>query len=92
MPKASSYIFVYLTLVNDDLINEISSFARKHGLKTVAVGFLQDWCDLSIHDVSPVEWISHIKNANLVISSSYHGIIFSLIFRRPYPQNIEKTN
>ncbi len=38
----------------------------------------------------PVEkWLSLIKNAEFVISDSYHAIVFSIIFNRPFVQIIQ---
>ena len=30
------------------------------------------------------EWISGIKNASLVLTNSFHGVVFSIIFHRPF--------
>lgn len=35
-------------------------------------------------DVGPIEFLSLIKNAKIVLSSSFHGTIFSIIFHKPF--------
>lgn len=37
-----------------------------------------------IYDVGPVEFLNLIKNAELVLSSSFHGTIFSILFNKPF--------
>lgn len=36
------------------------------------------------YDVGPLEFINLIANAELVLSSSFHGTIFSIIFNKPF--------
>jgi len=35
-------------------------------------------------DVAVDEWLSGIYNSNIVITNSFHGIVFSIIFKRPF--------
>ena len=35
-------------------------------------------------DVGPVQFINLIKNADLVISSSFHGTVFSILFEKKF--------
>lgn len=40
---------------------------------------------LSLNDVVPIEeWIKSIAEAQLVITDSYHGCVFSIIYRKPF--------
>ncbi len=42
---------------------------------------------LPFNSTTPVkEWLSFIKNAELIISDSYHAIVFSIIFNKPFIQ------
>jgi len=34
--------------------------------------------------MTPPEWVSGIRNASFVVTNSFHGMIFSIIFRRPF--------
>ena len=34
--------------------------------------------------LSPIEWVSHIKRSSFIITNSYHGTLFSLIFKKPF--------
>lgn len=48
----------------------------------------------NVRDASPEEFISYIKNAKFVVTSSFHGIAFSIIFNKQfyYELNRNKIN
>ena len=51
----------------------------KKGLKTeIIYGFKK------VYDVGPIEFLNLIKNAKLVLSSSFHGTVFSVLFNKPF--------
>ena len=35
-------------------------------------------------DFGPADFLAYIKNAEIVISNSFHGTVFSVIYRRPF--------
>ena len=41
-------------------------------------------CDHVLYDVGPSEFISLIENAKLVLTNSFHGTAFSIIFEKPF--------
>lgn len=40
--------------------------------------------DKIIYTASPIDWLNFIRNASLVYTDSYHAILFSVKFNRPY--------
>ncbi len=58
-------------------------------VKTIAKKIWSEFGDeysiigISLRHDSPIDFIDKIKHASCVVSSSFHGIVFSLIFRRP---------
>ncbi|RRN53993.1 polysaccharide pyruvyl transferase family protein [Pseudoxanthomonas sp. SGNA-20] len=32
----------------------------------------------------PAEWVSHLANASFVVTNSFHGTVFSILFRKPF--------
>ena len=34
--------------------------------------------------LSPWEWVGHFKKAKYIITNSYHGTLFSIIFKKPF--------
>ncbi len=72
-------------------IDAIRCFARAHGLKTVAIGGSQFWCDAYI-PVSPrrvLDWFAH---ADYVVTDTFHGSIFSVITKRPFAALLRPSN
>ena len=35
-------------------------------------------------DFGPADFLAYIKNAEMVITNSFHGTVFSVIYRRPF--------
>ena len=72
------YVLVYELIKNQDnpdvIINKAKSFAKRQNLDVV---------DLSTGLYSLPDFISLLKYASCVFTSSFHGTVYSLIFNRP---------
>lgn len=62
-------------------IAAITAFARKHGLKTVTAGSYHGWCDENLV-VSPFELLRLFKDAEYVVTDTFHGSIFAMKYGR----------
>lgn len=69
----------------------IQFFAHKQGLKTVSIGNYQTWTDLHI-PASPFELLGYIKNAEYVVTDTFHGTIFSIIMGKKFVSIVRKSN
>lgn len=69
----------------------IQKFAHKRGLKTVSIGNFQKWTDLKI-EANPFELLGYIKNADYVITDTFHGTIFSIILHKKFTTIIRNSN
>lgn len=77
------YIFVY-DFDGNDLIKEIAlEIAKERNLKIYTV-FKCDYSDKVIERMGPIDFISYIKNSEFVISNSFHGTAFSIIFKKEF--------
>lgn len=76
------YIIIYGYNFNDDEITKITSFAKKHNKKIYSIGFQKDWCDTLTADI--FEFLGYIKNADYVITNTFHGTLFSLILEKEF--------
>ena len=77
------YIFVY-DFDGNELIKEVSlKLAKEKKLKIYTV-FKSDYSDKVIKNMGPIDFISYIKNAEFVISNSFHGTAFSIIFEKQF--------
>ena len=72
-------------------IDAIRSFAKAKGLKTVAMGGSQFWCDLYI-PASPFRLLDYFSHADYVVTDTFHGTIFSIINRKKFAVIVRKTN
>ena len=72
-------------------IDAIQKYARDKGLKIVAMGGSQPWCDLYI-PVSPLRLLDYFHYADAVVTDTFHGTIFSVINQKPFAVILRNTN
>ncbi|MCI8482470.1 MAG: polysaccharide pyruvyl transferase family protein [Clostridia bacterium] len=80
------YIIIYsydYRLCNEREVEQIKKFAKKKNLKTVGLGLYQPWCDENIN-VTPFELLEYFKNANYVITDTFHGAVFSIKYNKQF--------
>ena len=100
-PKDSSYrklpfrymlIYAYTRRINsDDEIKAIQAYAQKNGLKTVGVNCFQTWCDQLVA-CSPFALLQYVRDAECVVSDTFHGTIFSIRENVPFAVIVRKSN
>lgn len=83
------YIFCYFLGTNQDARKRALEIKEKTGMKIVFLPHMDEYIaednyfgDERLYDVSPVEFVSLIKNASYVCTDSFHGTVFSTIFKR----------
>jgi hypothetical protein len=85
-------IYAYDGRINDQSeITKIKEFAKKKKLKTISVGLYQSWCDKNI-SVDPFELLSYVKNAEYIVTDTFHGTIFSIKYNKPFATLIRESN
>ncbi len=70
-------------------IESLRALARESHAKTLCVGYaprlgvrhFYDRIDLSL---DPIEWMREMRDASAVMTSTFHGVVFSLKFRKPF--------
>lgn len=86
-PQESDYIFLFLIFNNDDLIKVASEFSRKNNCKLIVINMDSIKYEHrygTIFPVSPDKWLGYIKNAKYVITDSFHGTAFSVVFQKNF--------
>lgn len=81
-----NYLIVYAynsRIRKPEEIAAIQSFAKSKGLKTVAVGGVQFWCDMFL-PLDPMRMLDYFAAAEYVITDTFHGAIFSVINRKKF--------
>jgi polysaccharide pyruvyl transferase WcaK-like protein len=85
-PKVKSkYLLVYGT-VNQREAEFIKVLAAKKGLDIISIGSnnLTKFQKKDLFDVSPQQWLGFFSEASFIVTKFYHGVIFSLIFDKPF--------
>lgn len=72
-------------------IEAIQNFAHARGLKTVAMGGSQFWCDRYI-PATPFRLMDYFHYADYVVTDTFHGAVFSVLHKRPFGVITRKTN
>ena len=73
------YLLIY-DFDNNEKINKAAvELAKANGWKIYSV-FNNAVCDRNFFDAGPLEFVSLIKNAQMVLSNSFHAVAFSVIF------------
>lgn len=88
------YLLVYAygqRIRSEKEIKAIQAFARDRGLKIVAVGGSQFWCDLYI-PASPMRLLDYFHSADYVVTDTFHGSIFSVINHKKFAVIVRPTN
>jgi len=83
-------VYAYRNRLRNEEINSIKKFAEKKKKRLICLGGYQEFCDEYI-DASPFELLSYIKNAEYVITDTFHGTIFSIINHKQFVSFIRKS-
>jgi len=83
LTKKKPYLLVYTYGFNREIIEEVKSYARKNGLRIISVGFYHTWVDENI-SCGPFQFLSAIKDAEYVVTDTFHGSIFAIKYRKNF--------
>ncbi len=77
------YILIYSYSYSEKQKEYIIKYARKNNLLIVSVGLYCSWVDKNIN-CSPFEFSDVICNADAVVTTTFHGTIFSILNKKPF--------
>lgn len=83
-------LYAYAGRISDSEADWIADYAKKKNLKIYAIGGIQKCADRFI-DCSPFEVLAYFKNAQEIITDTFHGSIFSIITHRPFTTLVRKS-
>ena len=85
------YIFCYFLGDNPDQREEVQKLAKHSGLPIVVLRHLDEYIasdesfgDEALYDVGPREFVNLIRHAEFVCTDSFHGSVFSIIYRKQF--------
>lgn len=79
------YVLVYAIYWDSKLNKKLKELHKKTGLDIVCIGgkgFENIYANKRIFDASPEEFLYLVDNAQAVVTSSFHGTVFSIIFNK----------
>lgn len=87
IPKGKRHLFVYSLVVSDKLIAIAEQVAKFMNLKII---IMEAGSKVKKED-SIEQWLAHFRDADFVVTDSFHGMVFSLIFNVPFNVVINKS-
>lgn len=88
------YLLCYFLATNEKALAYAVKYANKNGLKVIAINNIQkEYPGVEMEKyVSPEEFVSLFANAEVVMTDSFHGTVFSLTFNKPFNSLVPPTS
>lgn len=78
------YILLYFFSDMSDLQKKhILELKKETGCKIISFGEYRSWCDDNL-SYAPNSFLSYMKNADFIITNTFHGTIFSVLFHKKF--------
>lgn len=71
--------------------DEIIAFARTNKLRIVSAGYYHSWCDENLC-LESMEFVEYIYRAKYVVTTTFHGSVFSILFHKQFAVILQNTN
>lgn len=76
------YLLVYGKFTDRDVIEAVRRYATSRGLITISAGIYNSWCSRNCA-AAPFGFLSLLRGADGVVTNTFHGTAFSIIFGKP---------
>lgn len=76
-------LFYFFGTVPEAIKRQVQDFAVATNRKIVVFGQKQDWADVSVSN-DPLLMLSYYMHADYVITNTFHGNVFSIIFNKQF--------
>jgi len=84
-------VYAYAGRIQEKEAKAICAFARKYGKKILCLGFYQPFCDEYVL-ATPLEVLAYVKNADYVITDTFHGAVFSIKYQKKFAAIARDSN
>lgn len=87
LPDQRSYIFVYMTEKNEALTSYVERLSKKKGMLVINIegrAKISGENILTDYVAGPGEFLGYIHKADYVVTNSFHGIAFSIIYQKNF--------
>lgn len=87
-----NYIFCYFLNLTDEKVKSANEFARRNNCEIIAIPYLHNEMEeyseklegKLLSEVNPADFLNLIRNAEAVITDSFHATVFSIIFQKDF--------
>ena len=87
-----NYIFCYFLNLTDEKVKSANDFAKKNNYEVIAIPYLHNEVEKYteklegklLSEVNPADFLNLIRNAEAVITDSFHATVFSIIFQKDF--------
>lgn len=94
-PKPYRYILIYDCKLTEPMAKQLQEYAKKNDLKIIGAGDYKTFYDEGFIDLTPYEWVDLFRNAEKVITGTFHGTVFSIKYNKSvlcYPTEKNRIN
>ena len=84
-------VYAYTDRINKQESKVIKEFAKKYNKKIISIGTYQNCADIHLV-LNPFEMLEYIKNADYIITDTFHGTIFSVKYNKKFATIIRDSN
>lgn len=80
------YVFIYEISPHDEVYRMAKEYALNCNWRVVelaATVYANRMCERN-QTASPEKWVSYIKHAELIVTTSFHGVAFSIMFKKQF--------
>ena len=85
-------IYTYPGRMNDPQeVKAIKEYAKKRNLKIIAIANYFDWVD-EVVTPHPFEVLGYFKNADCIVTDTFHGSVMSLKYNKPFATIVRGMN
>lgn len=85
--KQADYVFAYFVVENEILSRCAKKAAELMGCELIELHYKKtpEICgDNMIFDAGPSEFLTYIRDAKMVVTNSFHGTVFSILFQKKF--------
>lgn len=83
-------LYAYSGRIKKEEAMVIRNYCKKNNVKIYSIGGVQPYADKFI-DCSPFEVLAYFKNAEFIITDTFHGTIFSIINNKKFATLVRKS-
>lgn len=85
--RNESYIFVFMLEPNKDMVTLVEKIAHERNLKIYTYNFKRRFHSKNVKSVPPMgpgEFLDAINKAQVIVTNSFHGCAFSILFNKDF--------